>query len=272
MTTSASAASAAISSGAARRAPWCTTTRRSGVKRAASAVQLPTTAGGAITSAGASPLHASRCASITGVLPRPMSSARQPPSPAWSRNPSQPSASHWYERSWPTNPSATRTGDDFSSAAAASRSEAQPPPTTSTPPRSGDPSMPSAMRSISAPDSSVVLARSASASAAAARSARSISTHRSPLRISGRASLASSRISAADNSTPSNTADQRTLASWLAPTCDSAPSTKTRNDGAGLRRDIAGTRTSKPAASSCGPVTDISSHASSWLTITSPRR
>ena len=36
----------------ARFAPWCTTTRRSGVKRAASAVQLPTTAGGAITSAG----------------------------------------------------------------------------------------------------------------------------------------------------------------------------------------------------------------------------
>ena len=31
-------------------------------------------------------------------------------------------------------------------------------------------------------------------------------------------------------------------------------STNTRNDGVGLRRDNAGTRTSKPAASSCGPV------------------
>ena len=33
-------------------APWCTTTRSSGVNRAASAAQLPTTAGGAMTSAG----------------------------------------------------------------------------------------------------------------------------------------------------------------------------------------------------------------------------
>ena len=36
-------------------APWCTTTRRPGVNRAASAAQLPTTAGGAMTSAGPSP-------------------------------------------------------------------------------------------------------------------------------------------------------------------------------------------------------------------------
>ena len=36
----------------ARFAPWCTTTRKPGVKRAASAAQLPTTAAGAITSVG----------------------------------------------------------------------------------------------------------------------------------------------------------------------------------------------------------------------------
>ena len=36
----------------ARAAPWCTTHPQPGVKRAASAAQLPTTAGGAITSAG----------------------------------------------------------------------------------------------------------------------------------------------------------------------------------------------------------------------------
>ena len=68
---------------AARFAPWCTTTRRPGVKRAASAAQLPTTAGGAITSAG--PVAGARergGRASSGVLPRPMSSARQPPSPA----------------------------------------------------------------------------------------------------------------------------------------------------------------------------------------------
>ena len=43
------------SSAEAREAPWWTTTRRLGVKRAASAAQLPTTAGGAMTSAGPLP-------------------------------------------------------------------------------------------------------------------------------------------------------------------------------------------------------------------------
>ena len=80
-------------------------------------------------------------------------------------------------------------------------------------------------------------------------------------------------MSAAVSSTSSNTADQRTFASWFAPTADSgASSTNTRSDGDGLRRDSAGTRTSKPAATSRGPVTVISSHASSWLRITWPRR
>src|SRR6476660_8299256 len=46
-TMSASATAMANSSAEGRDAPWCTTTRRSGVNRAASAAQLPTTAAGA---------------------------------------------------------------------------------------------------------------------------------------------------------------------------------------------------------------------------------
>ena len=80
-------------------------------------------------------------------------------------------------------------------------------------------------------------------------------------------------MSAAVSSTSSNTADQRTFASWFAPTAVSvAASTKTRSDGVLGRRESAGTRTSKPASCSCGPVAAIRSHASSPLRITWPRR
>ena len=80
----------------ARDAPWWTTTRRPGAKRAASAAQLPTTAAGAMTSAGAvARVVRARWASTVGVLPRPMSSARHPPSSAASRNPIHASASAW---------------------------------------------------------------------------------------------------------------------------------------------------------------------------------
>ena len=57
--------------------------------------QLPTTAGGAITRAAPSPWQRRRWASIVGVLPRPMSRARQPPSSVASRKPSQARASAW---------------------------------------------------------------------------------------------------------------------------------------------------------------------------------
>ena len=130
-----------------------------------------------------------------------------------------------------------------------------------------------AYRSTSAPVSCVCVARSARAAAASARSARSSSTHLPCDRISGRAWLASWEISAAVSSTSSNTADQRTCASWWAPTTDGSLATVSRRSaGEGLRRDSAGTRTSKPAASACGPVVVISSHASSWLSTTWPRR
>ncbi len=95
MTRSAPATSVASCSAVLRDAPWCTTTRRPGVNLAASAAQLPTTAGGAITRAGPPPAVRAMWASIVGVLPRPMSSARQPPSSTESRKPSHASASLW---------------------------------------------------------------------------------------------------------------------------------------------------------------------------------
>ena len=55
-------------------------------------------------------------------------------------------------------------------------------------------------------------------------------------------------MSAAVSSTSSNSADQRTSASWFAPTAVSfTESTKIRNDGVLGRRESSGTRTSKPA-------------------------
>ena len=61
-------------------------------------------------------------------------------------------------------------------------------------------------------------ARSASAAAASLRSTRSSSTHLPCDCTSGRASAARRATSAAVSSTSSNTADQRTSLSWLAPT------------------------------------------------------
>ncbi len=120
---------------------------------------------------------------------------------------------------------------------------------------------------MSAPESCVVVLRSASAAAAAWRSALSSATHLPPERMSGRASLARRAMSAAVSSTSSNTADQRTSASWLAPTTVSDASANTRNIGVARRVESSGTRTSKPASARRGPVTVMSSHASSWLRI-----
>ncbi len=80
-------------------------------------------------------------------------------------------------------------------------------------------------------------------------------------------------MSAAVSSTSSNTADQRTLLSWWAPTTDSpVGSVNIRRPGDGLRLDSTGTRASNPAASSIRPETVISSQASVWLRYTCPRR
>ena len=119
----------------------------------------------------------------------------------------------------------------------------------------------------------VLADRSASAAAASLRSTRSSSTQRPRDRTSGRASLASRATSAAVSSTSSKTADHRTLASWLAPTTLSpVGSVNSRRPGETLRRERAGTRTSKPAARSPLPVVVISSQASGWLRYTCPRR
>ena len=159
-------------------------------------------------------------ARTVGVLPRPMSSARQPPELGGVE-----------ERRATTGP---RPG----SSAARRRSPrgcvdglvghglgpleqlGAPNPLRRAPRRpNGDGSRPSPRRRISAPVSCVVLARSASAAAASFRSTRSSSTQRPRACTSGRASVASRVISAAVSSTSSNTTDQRTLLSWWAPTC-----------------------------------------------------
>ena len=86
---------------------------------------------------------------------------------------------------------------------------------------------------------------------------------------SGRASVARRAMSAAESSTSSNTADQRTCDSWCAPTTDSSELiVSRRRAGVGFLRDSAGARTSKPAAAASGPVWVMSSHASSWLSTT----
>jgi hypothetical protein len=80
--------------------PTCSSTSRRGAKRAASSFQLKTRERGTTTSAGGAPgsrrrQRDTRCASTCTVLPRPMSSARQPPKPKSSRKRSQPRPSRW---------------------------------------------------------------------------------------------------------------------------------------------------------------------------------
>ena len=221
MTTSASATSASSSSAVAREAPWCTTTRRPGVKRADSAAQLPTTAGGAITSTGPSPTVRAMWASTVGVLPSPMSSARQPPSSAASRNAEPGQRLGLIAPQLAGEAVGPRDGfvGPIALAPAASRAPRPSPLRSSaTRRRTADASRPRPRRRISAPVSCVVVARSASAAAASFRSTRSSSTHRPRALTRGRASAASRAISAAVSSTSSNTTDQRTLLSWWAPT------------------------------------------------------
>ena len=91
---------------------------------------------------------------------------------------------------------------------------------------------------------------------------------------SGRAWRASWAISSALSSTSSNTADQRTLASWRAPTtvlwASSEVDPERRRRARGATGRARGRRS--PAATSRSPVTVMSRHASSWLRTTSPRR
>ena len=77
-------------------------TRSDGAKRAASRSQLWTTDSGQTTRCG--PGRSRRWASVVAVLPRPMSSARQPPRPRRSRKRSQARPRRWYGRSSPVKP------------------------------------------------------------------------------------------------------------------------------------------------------------------------
>ena len=75
------------------------------MNRAASAAQLPTTAGGATTSAGPSPVVLGEVRQHGGCLAEAHVEREQPPRSTASRKPSQPEASAWYVRSLPTKPS-----------------------------------------------------------------------------------------------------------------------------------------------------------------------
>ena len=79
--------------------PAIVTTGRPGANRAASAAQLDTTLVGATIRKGGRPGSASRARQMSArdwsVLPRPMSSARMPPSWCRHRKASQPNPSRW---------------------------------------------------------------------------------------------------------------------------------------------------------------------------------
>ena len=209
----------------------------SGVNRAASAAQLPTTAGGAITSAGPVPggagevgEHGRRLAEAhvereaAAELDR-VEEARASPAP-------RPGSCAARRRS----PSGSSTGSVGTAVALSSRSVAQPLPSTSEPLAE--------RRSLEADG----VAQDLGAGELGRR--RPLGQRRRRLlqvdrgrarpsgprdRTSGRASAASRATSAAVSSTSSNTADHRTLLSWWAPTTVSpAGSTNRRRPGCRL--------------------------------------
>ena len=133
MTRSAPSASRAASdSPSSRSAPWCTCTRRSGVNRAASRCQLPTSDIGHTSSVGCPPGWPATSDSSWMVLPRPMSSARMPPRPSSPRKDSQDSPRCWYGRSSPEKPAGVGIGRSRWSTWPDSRSPSQPSASTPT--------------------------------------------------------------------------------------------------------------------------------------------
>jgi hypothetical protein len=178
-----------------------------------------------------------------------MSNARQPPSSAAfeERDPRERLA--WYVRSSPTKPSASspgsfdaaRRGEDVARPAVARDDDAAAQP---------GPSRPIVWRRISAPVSFVTDSRSASAR----RPARDRPVELDPTPrdcTSGRACFASRATSSAVSSTSSNSTTTPRLLSWCAPTTTPTLGEE-RSDGAGVRRDSFGTRTSNPAARASG--------------------
>ncbi len=179
-----------MSSCSARVAPWCTSTRRSGTNFRASAAQLPTTAGGAIDQRGTVVARAAQVREHRGGLAQ-AHVQRQAAAEAGTVEELQPHQGVGLVASAARrgSPPASSVSSSGTLRALRSRSAAQPSPATSTPPESGEPSRPSAWRSISAPVRRVRSARAPRGPAAAAwRSAWSSSTQRPWALTSGRAS------------------------------------------------------------------------------------
>ena len=230
-----------------------------GVNRAASAAQLPTTAGGAITERGAvagageqvgehrrrlaeAHVEGEAAAEAGGVeeaepraAPRPGSCAARRRSPSGCRG---------------------RLGAT-GSPAAASRSAAQPPPSTEMPPASGEPSRPRARRSISAPDELGRRWRARRARPAAAlRSARSMrdppaaGADERPRFLGQLGDVGGGELDVVEHRRPPHVGE-------LAGADDRRLRRRRRTPAATASRvagDSSGTRTSKPAAARRGPV------------------
>ena len=209
-----------------RAEPWWTTTCRSGAKRRVSASQLWTTLSGQTTRCG--PGRSRRWASVVAVLPRPMSSARQPPRPTRARNcihPARGVGSAAARRGTATTRRPPPTDRRAARRAATPPSPAAPSP-SSGPSAAGamptsigtspSPSPPADRRSSSTGPTRARCARCASSSVRARRSpAGSIRTQRWPVR-SRLVPAASTRArSASDSGVPSTTASQSTSASLL---------------------------------------------------------
>ena len=139
ITRSAAAAASVNAAPRARSAPWWTCTRSSGVNRAASRCQFPTSDIGQISSGArrrTPPIRPvvgadAATASSWTVLPRPMSSASTPPSPERPRKSNQDRPLAWYGRSCPMNDVGGWIGASRRSASPASRSPSQPSAATS---------------------------------------------------------------------------------------------------------------------------------------------
>ena len=178
-------------------------------------------------------------------------------------------------RSSPTKPSGSRDGVGRRPPwPCASRSAAQPLPSTVMPPPSGVPSRPTAWRRISAPVSWVG-AGPLGERGGGLLEVDPVELDPLAVRPHQRAGLGGQagdvgggELDVVEHRRPAHVAElvgaDDACRRWARRT-GAAP-------GVGLRRDSAGTRTSKPAASSGGPVTVISSQASSWLRYTWPRR
>ena len=211
MTTSAAATLPASSAALAREAPWWTTTRRPGVNLAASAAQLPTTAGGAMTSAGPPPCRAGEVGQHGRRLAEAHVEGQAAAEPDGVEEAEPAEGLGLVAAQLAVEPLGARDGlgggllgpfEQLGGPAGALDHQ---------PPGQRRALEPDGVAQHLGAGEACAARRSASAAAASLRSARSSSTHFPRERTSGRASAARRAMSAAVSSTSSNTADQRTL-------------------------------------------------------------